>query len=294
VDPLAGKYAYYTPYQYAGNKPINKIDIDGLEEENATPSPGSQKTASVATSGSPPIDSSGISGTIYLRAAEVIDQAPEKSFWQKAGGFVREHIIDNIPVVGGLVKAVEAIIEGDWKGAAMGFGEALLDGVLLVTTGGIGNIAKVAAKTATKIIAKETLENYVSGKVSDGLSDVGISPLGQVALGVVLGIRPGKGKKPTFDADATKGVTRSLDDLTSLRGATWKEAESLIPKGWTRGPLNKGEGIKFVNPAKKGEQILLEKGWQGAKDPLHSGPYIKISRDGQVTRIPLQGNPTLK
>jgi hypothetical protein len=91
-----------------------------------------------------------------------------------------------------------------------------------------------------------------------------------------------------------KGVTRSLDDLSSLRGATWKEAESLIPKGWTRGPLNKGEGIKFVNPAKNGEQILLEKGWPGAKDPLHSGPYMKVSRNGTVTRIPLQGNPTLK
>lgn len=79
-----------------------------------------------------------------------------------------------------------------------------------------------------------------------------------------------------------------------MRGATWKEAESLIPKGWTRGPLNKGEGIKFVNPAKKGEQILLEKGWPGAKDPLHAGPYMKISRNGTVESVPLQGNPTLK
>jgi len=93
---------------------------------------------------------------------------------------------------------------------------------------------------------------------------------------------------------AAKGVTRSLDDLSSLKGAKWKEAESLIPKGWTRGPLTKGEGIKFMNPAKKGEQILLEKGWPGAKDPLHAGPYMKISRNGTVERIPLQGNPTLK
>jgi len=50
VDPLAGKYAYYTPYQYAGNKSINKVDIDGLEEENATPSPKSQPAAADATS----------------------------------------------------------------------------------------------------------------------------------------------------------------------------------------------------------------------------------------------------
>jgi len=32
----------------------------------------------------------------------------------------------------------------------------------------------------------------------------------------------------------------------------------------------------------------LEKGWPGAKDPLHAGPYMKISRNGKVERIPLQ------
>jgi len=32
VDPLAPKYPHYTPYQYAGNKPINFVDLDGLEE----------------------------------------------------------------------------------------------------------------------------------------------------------------------------------------------------------------------------------------------------------------------
>jgi RHS repeat-associated protein len=32
VDPLTSKYPWYTPYQFAGNKPIKYIDIDGLEE----------------------------------------------------------------------------------------------------------------------------------------------------------------------------------------------------------------------------------------------------------------------
>ncbi|MBL7707640.1 MAG: hypothetical protein JNJ86_01140 [Chitinophagaceae bacterium] len=32
VDPLTSKYPWYTPYQFAGNKPINSIDLDGLEE----------------------------------------------------------------------------------------------------------------------------------------------------------------------------------------------------------------------------------------------------------------------
>ncbi len=34
VDPLQHKYPHYTPYQYAGNKPVTFIDLDGLEEKN--------------------------------------------------------------------------------------------------------------------------------------------------------------------------------------------------------------------------------------------------------------------
>ena len=32
VDPLTASYPWYTPYQFAGNTPIQAIDIDGLEE----------------------------------------------------------------------------------------------------------------------------------------------------------------------------------------------------------------------------------------------------------------------
>jgi RHS repeat-associated protein len=33
VDPLAKKYPHYSTYMYAGDKPINSIDIDGLEDK---------------------------------------------------------------------------------------------------------------------------------------------------------------------------------------------------------------------------------------------------------------------
>jgi hypothetical protein len=35
VDPLTKTYPWYSPYQYAGNKPVWKRDIDGMEEEGA-------------------------------------------------------------------------------------------------------------------------------------------------------------------------------------------------------------------------------------------------------------------
>ncbi len=36
VDPLQFKYPYYTPFQYAGNKPITYIDLDGGEPDKNT------------------------------------------------------------------------------------------------------------------------------------------------------------------------------------------------------------------------------------------------------------------
>jgi hypothetical protein len=36
VDPLSPDFPWYTPYQFAGNKPIWAIDLDGLEETLAT------------------------------------------------------------------------------------------------------------------------------------------------------------------------------------------------------------------------------------------------------------------
>lgn len=32
VDPLSPDYPWYTPYQFAGNTPIQAKDLDGLEE----------------------------------------------------------------------------------------------------------------------------------------------------------------------------------------------------------------------------------------------------------------------
>ena len=32
IDPLAGKYPWYTPYQFSGNKVIHMIELEGLEE----------------------------------------------------------------------------------------------------------------------------------------------------------------------------------------------------------------------------------------------------------------------
>jgi hypothetical protein len=43
TDPLQKTYPWYTPYQFAGNKPIFAVDIDGLEEASANSATWKQK-----------------------------------------------------------------------------------------------------------------------------------------------------------------------------------------------------------------------------------------------------------
>jgi len=56
VDPLFRDYAYYTPYQYAGNNPINNVDVDGLEgkdvvDGNSDSTINSNQDSTVSTNG---------------------------------------------------------------------------------------------------------------------------------------------------------------------------------------------------------------------------------------------------
>lgn len=51
--------------------------------------------------------------------------------------------------------------------------------------------------------------------------------------------------------------------------------------------------LPFLNPKRPGEMIAIESGVPGHEDPVHSGPYLKISRNGATERIHLRGNPAL-
>ncbi len=76
VDPLAAEYAYLTPYNYAGNKPIGDFDIDGMQSTGdpklsavSTGSSGNVAQGNVASSGS--ASSSGGSATPSISISAV-------------------------------------------------------------------------------------------------------------------------------------------------------------------------------------------------------------------------------
>jgi RHS repeat-associated protein len=50
VDPLFKDFAFYTPYQFSGNKPIWKIDLDGLEEADPPKNDGKSQIKVVSKS----------------------------------------------------------------------------------------------------------------------------------------------------------------------------------------------------------------------------------------------------
>jgi hypothetical protein len=111
---------------------------------------------------------------------------------------------------------------------------------------------------------------------------------------------PGTSGEGCGDAaeDAAKLAKRkawddALGNPSSLQGIDPEDVKKMIPEDWVSSPQKKGKGTKYVNPHRKGEQVLIEEGWPGAKDPVHAGPYIKISRNGKIERIPLKGNPAL-
>jgi RHS repeat-associated protein len=62
VDPLTASYPWYTPYQFAGNKPIWATDLDGAEENRATTRNNTWRTRlSVSINGS-----SGLAGAVLF------------------------------------------------------------------------------------------------------------------------------------------------------------------------------------------------------------------------------------
>ena len=83
-------------------------------------------------------------------------------------------------------------------------------------------------------------------------------------------------------------------DVQSVRGRPADDVLDIIPDDWIADtPRKETNGIRFRNPHRNGEQIIYEPGKPWAKDPLHSGPYIRVSEGGKTYRIPLEGNPAL-
>ena len=64
---------------------------------------------------------------------------------------------------------------------------------------------------------------------------------------------------------------------------------------WPVAPSSQGEGIVYKDPLRRDRQIRVMEGYpEGNRpDPLTHGPYAVISQNGQIIKVPLEGNPLL-
>jgi RHS repeat-associated protein len=104
VDPLGLKYPYYTPYQYAGNQPINFIDLDGAEPGKAPgmEAPGAETCQPDATRVGP-------------EAGTVLPNWAESEF---EGYPFDENLLDDI-IIKGTPSTPEPALDPSWRSEPM-------------------------------------------------------------------------------------------------------------------------------------------------------------------------------
>lgn len=98
--------------------------------------------------------------------------------------------------------------------------------------------------------------------------------------------------------DAKSGTEQNIGPPPKpedLEGKSQQEIDDVMKgKGWPSEPTRNGDGTRYPNPNKPGEQVRVQPGNPNDPNPVKQGPYVRISTEGEKTEpIPLEGNPTL-
>lgn len=227
VDPLFRGFPWYTPYQFAGNKPIIAKDLDGLEEEPINPN----------------VDTDGPNGPIYEIGPVIISAERKKpSFWERWGGVIKQGIsttLDMIPVVGTVKGVVEGIIGTDLiTGDKLEPWERALG--VLGPIGKVGKMVKVADQLAEGLDALNDTRKF-----AEGVSNAKRGSRGVKAVAESMGLS-GKGKK--FGSKLADGTPQ--DRVVDI----WDEAT----KAATEVKVGSVSATKFVkNQVDKDLDLLL-------------------------------------
>lgn len=103
------------------------------------------------------------------------------------------------------------------------------------------------ANCAINILTDIAIDN-LSGRKPD---------IAEAALGCIPGFGQVKNAiKAAKILKTAKGATRSLNDISSIRGASKMEVAVLIPEGWIAKPTRKSGGTRYANPEKRGSKFV--------------------------------------
>jgi hypothetical protein len=85
----------------------------------------------------------------------------------------------------------------------------------------------------------------------------------------------------------------------SLEGQSFRKVEriadkELLPKGWKKQPLKRGDGVRYTD-GKGGSFEINKTGYPQKAKPgdVHGGAYVKTTVGHKIIHIPIKGNPSL-
>ncbi|MEZ4784911.1 MAG: RHS repeat-associated core domain-containing protein [Candidatus Kapaibacterium sp.] len=158
VDPLADDYPWYTPYQYAGNKPIKFIDLDGLEEAEPRP------TVSGGYFLQPDGSRTGIWGNLVID--EVTTENSQYTNWKVTNAVVNSvHRFHMNRKDGGRLDFVGIFLKVDNEDYSDGAGTGKFEGYMAINEYGdeIMFHDKIALETNGYVNARDMIDLTIAG-----------------------------------------------------------------------------------------------------------------------------------
>jgi RHS repeat-associated protein len=205
VDPLAKKYPWYTPYQFAGNKPIQFIDLDGLEEakpENDGQPKGSwyRRQSGQNVTYSYTLDKEVESGSISMKGAWKIPDANRSRI------ITGEHGVANIDLnVNGTFTVVKTNLEEDAVNGHVKWHMPLANG---------GNLYVEARDfMQSKAVGNGSFTGAVEALAGEKIASIGLKGLGKLFGGKVAS---SSNRLVGFGSD--EAVTQGVRDLLPKKG----------------------------------------------------------------------------
>jgi len=235
VDPLFATFPWLTPYQYASNRPIVAIDLDGLE--------------SVDVSGSEDVGSD----PNEVHVLPTVSITAKQTFWQKYGGVTKIGIsiaLDFIPGVGTVKGIVEAFTGKDLiTGEKLKPWERALGIIPIV--GKLGREVKGVAKIANSVDAASDAR-----RATKGISNARRGTNAVDFLKREMGFPDSKGRKFTVDVGAGEEL-RYVDNFSVLEDGTRLASELKVGKVGANA-FTKNQVLKDIQLLKEGKVDKVE------------------------------------